>query len=240
MSTQPMDSEITEGRESGLLHRTFAAEMTAGDGRTIDVRIVPYGEKALVDDGRGAYEEEFVDGAFDGQIEAKAAHRVFLNFEHQRGIGGIVGKGLALRSEPDGLYGSFRALENSDGDKALMLVEEKILDGVSLEFMAKKSVRTAAGVIRRVKAHLDAVALCRTPAYSSAVVLAVREAPVLDEELLPVDIDPELVERCRQLGIRLPQRYEAHPVEADTPADAGTSEDGTRHDDTSTEGGLDA
>lgn len=230
MSTTEIEDQ-TEGRESGLLRRTFQAELTAGDGRTIDVRIVPYGEQALVDDGRGAYTEEFAAGAFDGQIEAKAAHRVFLNFEHQRGIGGIVGKGLALRSQADGLYGSFRALENPDGDKALMLVEERILDGVSLEFLAKKSIRTAAGVVRRVKAHLDAVALCRTPAYAGAVVLAVREGPIFDEDLLPLDIDYELVERCRRLGIQLPQRMEAHLAQAGTSSEDDTPESDTRHDD---------
>jgi len=64
-------------------------------------------------------------------------------------------------------------------------------------------------------------------------VLAIREAELeneitFDEEMLPVVPDPELIERCRRLGIRLPQRYQAHPEPADTPAEAGTSEDGTR------------
>ena len=219
-------SEQTEGRESGLLRRTFQAELTEGDGRTIDVRIVPYGEPATVDDGRGPYSEEFVLGAFEGQLNA--AHRVYLNFEHQRGLQGVVGKGVELREGPDALYGSFRAFENPDGDKALMLVREGVLESVSLEFLAKKSIRTAAGVVRRVKAHLDAVALCRTPAYAGASVLAVREAPILDEELLPVPLDNELVERCRRLGIKLPQRYQAHPDETDTSAQTDTSEAGTR------------
>lgn len=232
MSTTEID-ETTEGRESGLLHRTFAAEITAGDGRTIDVRVVPYGEQAMVDDGRGPYREEFVEGVFDGQMNA--AHRVLLNFEHHNNIGGIVGKGLSLRSESDGLYGSFRALENPDGDKALLLVNEGILGGVSLEFLAKKSIRTAAGVVRRVKAHLDAVALCRTPAYASAVVLGVREAPIFDEELLPLDIDYELVERCRRLGVRLPQRMEAHLAQTGTSSHDDTPESDTRHDGTTTE-----
>jgi len=215
----------TEARESGLLRREFSAELSVGDGRTIDVRVVPYGEPATVDDGKGPYKEEFVAGAFDSQLDV--AHRVYLNFEHQRGLQGIVGKGLALRSAPDGLYGSFRAFENADGDKALMLVNEGVLGGVSLEFLAKKSVRTVEGVVRRVKAHLDAVALCRRGAYGSAVVLGVREAPVLDEELLPVEIDSELIERCRRLGIAIPQRYQRHPDETDTSAQTDTSEDGT-------------
>lgn len=214
-----------------LLHREFQAEASVGDGRTIDLRMVPYGETALVDDGDGPYQEEFAFGAFDGQTEH--AHRVYMNFQHEKGIRSIVGKGVTLDSREDALYGSFRAFDDADGDKALTLVREGVLTGASIEFMPKQSVRTAEGVIRRLKAHLDAVALCRVGAYASAAVLAVREQEaeqeqILEAELLPVDMDPEVVERCRRLGMELPQRYQAHPVNTDTPAEAGTSDDGTR------------
>jgi Escherichia/Staphylococcus phage prohead protease len=218
--------------ERGLIRRTFAAELTAGDGRTVDCRIVPYGERIIHNDGLGGlpvgqpYTEEWVAGAFSHQL--RAANRVLANFEHQQGIAGVVGHGLELRDSPDSLRGSFRIHETADGDKALMLVREGVLGGISLEAIPKKSIRTAAGIVQRVKAHLRAVALCREPAYSGAVVLAVRELPILDEELLPADMDAETVERCRRLGIKLPQRYQAHPDETDTPAQTGTSENGTR------------
>ncbi len=110
-----------------------------------------------------------------------------------------------------------------------MLVREGILETVSLEALPKKSVRSHDGVIQRVKAHLVNIALTRFGAYEGAVVLALRnEAPVFDEDMLPVTPDPELIERCRRLGIRLPQRYEAHPAETGTPDSSGTPEDGTR------------
>ena len=133
----------------------------------------------------------------------------------------------------DGLYGSFKIHEDADGDKTLMLVREGILDGVSLEAQPTKSIRTAAGVIRRVKANLYNVALTRYRAYQGAVVLALREEMLLDEVLLPVPMDPELIERCRRLGIRLPERL-AHPADTGTPLDSGTPEDGTRPKDQST------
>jgi hypothetical protein len=41
-------------------------------------------------------------------------------------------------------------------------------------------------------------------------------------------MDAETVERCRRLGVELPERYQAHPDETDTPALTGTSESGTR------------
>lgn len=211
------------------LRRTFHAELAAGDGRTVDVRIVPYGQTARVSDGGPAYQEEWMPGVFGHQLNA--ANRVLANFEHERGIGGVVGHGLALREADDGFHGSFRLHPTSDGDKTLMLVNEGVLDGVSLEAFPVKSIRTGAGVVQRVKANLRAIALCRTPAFADAKVLAVREEPevVFDADLLPTEIDPELVARCRRLGIALPQRYQAHPDGTGTPAPAGTPEDRTRH-----------
>lgn len=223
----------TEPAERPVLRRTYTAELTAGDGRTVDVRVVPYGVAAEVsDDGRTVYREEWAHGCFDDQLVAGHRLKVLLNFEHQRGISNVVGKGIALRSEPDGLHGSFRLSDTQDGEKALELVNDGILDSVSLEAYSKHAVRTAEGVIRRVKAHLHNVALCRTPAFADAKVLAVRgevtEEIVWDETLVPVELDPELIDRCRRLGIKLPQRYQAHPAEPDTSAESDTSADGTR------------
>jgi HK97 family phage prohead protease len=233
MSTAEHDIEQdTERAERPVLHREFSAELSAGDGRTVDVRIVPYRTPAEVsDDGRTIYREEWDDNCFDEQLVAGHRLKVLLNFEHLSGISNIVGKGISLRSVPgDGLHGSFRMDEGQDGDKALRLVQDGILDGVSLEAFPKKSIRTTDGVVRRVRAHLHNVALCRRPAFSDARVLAVREEThqIIDEALLPVDMDPDLVERCRQAGAILPQRYQAHPDATGTPASTGTPEDGTR------------
>ncbi len=232
MSTETdIHEQNPETAERPFLVREYAAELTAGDGRTVDVRVVPYGVAAEVsDDGRTFYREQWDDNCFDDQLVAGHRLKVLLNFEHLSGISNIVGKGVSLRSVPgDGLHGSFRMSDTPDGDKALELVKDGILDSVSLEAFAKKSVRTTEGVVKRVKAHLHNVALCRRPAFADARVLAVREQPeIIDEELLPVDMDSELIDRCRRLGIRLPQRYEAHPDVAGTPAQTGTPGDGTR------------
>ena len=226
-----------ETPERAFLIRTFEAKFSLGDGRTVDARIVPWNVRANVSDdgGRTIYPEEWAPESFDEQLVAGHRLKVLLNFEHRPSIADVVGKCLALRSMPDGLHGTFRMSDTRDGDKALELINDGILDSVSLEALPKRngSVRTAQGVIRRVRAHLRNVALCREGAFADARVLAVREAPdvMFDEELLPVAMDPELVERCRRLGIELPQRYQAHPDKTDTPAETGTSEDGTRHTD---------
>lgn len=217
--------------------RTFNAELTPGDGRTVDIRIVPYGERAVSNDGLGGlpkgveYVEEFVDGVFDAQLNA--ANRVFLDVEHEGheirhargpnagGIVGVVGHGVALRSVPgDGLYGSFRIHETPLGDTALELVRAGSLTSASVECFFKRSIRGADGVVRRVKGHLERVGLARVGAYPSAAVLGLRtsSAPILDETLLPVPFNPELATRIAALGITIPDRLVEHPA-TDTLAD---------------------
>lgn len=178
-------------------------------------------------------------GVFDHQLSA--ANRLHANYEHERGISNVVGHGLTLRSEQDGYHASFKIHETPTGATALELLRDGALPGVSLEAYPVKSTRTADGIVQRVKANLRGIAFCRQPAFAGAQVLAVREQPVVfDEDLLPIDIDPELVASCRRLGMRIPQRYEAHPDETGTPEESGTPEVGTRPtDETTTSEGED-
>jgi HK97 family phage prohead protease len=206
--------------------RVFATELKAGDGRTVDLRIAPYRELAQANDGLGGvprgvlYQEEILPGAFDHQLNA--ANRVHMNVEHEPGILGVVGRGAALASRSDGLYGSFRFLETNAGETALALVREGALGGVSFEAEFRKSIRTATGVIQRVKANLVNIALCRDPAYESAIVLGLRtesdDVVLLDESLLPIPFDPDVAARVAALGITFPDHLKAHPVE-DTSTD---------------------
>jgi HK97 family phage prohead protease len=225
-----LEIEPAAAPENGLLRREFAATAIEVEGRTVDVRVVPFGEVARVADPPDwkPYSEQWMPGVFDHQLSA--ANRVHANYEHGEGIVNVVGHGLTLRGDSDGYHASFKIHQTDRGDTALELLRDGALPGVSLEARAVKSTRTAVGVVQRVKAHLVGIAFCRNPAFAGAQVLAVREAPevIFDEELLPVAPDPELIERCARLGIKVPQRYQAHPDETDTPAEAGTSEDGTR------------
>jgi len=163
--------------DENVIRREFQAELVpVGDGRTIDLRIVPYNTVARVKDPGGpAYDEEWLPGVFDKQV--KAANRVFVNVEHEQGFSGVVGRGQEFGESADGFIGSVRILSGPDGDKALELVNDRALTGVSVEAIPIKSQRTADGVVQRVKARLLNIALCRNPAFTDAQVLAVREAP---------------------------------------------------------------
>jgi HK97 family phage prohead protease len=171
--------------DENVIRREFQAELVpVGDGRTIDLRIVPYNTVARVKDPGGpAYDEEWLPGVFDKQV--KAANRVFVNVEHEQGFGGVVGRGQEFGEADDAFVGSVRVLSGPDGDKALELINDGVLTGVSVEAIPLKSQRTPEGVVQRVKARLLNIALCRNPAFVDAQVLAVREAPNITFNVLP-------------------------------------------------------
>lgn len=178
------------GLEREIVHREINFELTPdGDGRTLYTRIVPYNTPHQVADPPDfmPYMEEWKPGVFDKQLRAANRVDVLLNFEHEKGIGGVVGRGVQLSSDKDGLHGTFRLLSGGDGDKARELVHEKVLTGMSLEAIVKKSVVGNTGIVARTEAILKNVALCRNPAFPTAEVLAVREEP---EEPVPGDPTP--------------------------------------------------
>jgi HK97 family phage prohead protease len=217
-----------------ILHRSFEVAAVEVEGRTVDVRIVPFGERARVADPPDyePYDEEFVQGCFDHQLNA--ANRVHANYEHGHGISDVVGHGVSLRQETDGYHMTSTIHKTNNGDTALELINAGALPGVSVEFHPVRNVRNGT-LVQRVKANLRGFAFCRQGAYMGAQVLAVRAeddepTQTLDAELFPVDMAPERVERLRALGVKLPDRYtNAHPVDEGTPAETGTpDDDGTR------------
>lgn len=225
MSTAVEETK-TETPERAFLVREFVAADLEVTGRTVDVRLIPFGEVARVADPPHwePYEEEWLPGVFDHQLNA--ANRIHAKYGHSETVVDVVGHGIAMRSEPDGYHVSTKIHQTLQGETALELLRDGALPCVSLEARPVRNNRTTTGVVQRVKANLSGFAFCRQGAFAGAQVLAIREAPevTIDEELLPVDIDPEVVERCRRLGIALPQRYQTHPAQTDTPDESGTSE----------------
>jgi HK97 family phage prohead protease len=193
---------------------TFAVE---GDGRPIEARIVPYNTTTQVVDspangGTGVpYLERWLPGVFEKQTKALDKIKVLLNFEHGRGISNVVGHAVALREDPDALYGTFRVHPGPDGDKALHMVNEDVLTALSLEAIPRRNNRTHDGIVERVKATLENVALVRRGAYSDAMVLAVREAVVETPEPDSAKV-LEVEETLKRMGVSsLPRTISERP-----------------------------
>lgn len=208
-----LDAEAVSGQREVLV-RTFAVESQAVDGRTLHVRVVPFDEVATVADPPDfrPYQEQFVSGVFDRN--EKAANRIRLRSDHaaldengvrKSGLAGVVGRGISLSETSGGYEAEFRFLNTPEADTALELTQEGGYDGVSAEFIPIRSVRTKTGIMQRVKAHLDSVALALGPAYSKAEILALREEVIVDEALMLPPPDTAMLERCMDLGIELPE-----------------------------------
>ena len=154
--------------------REFPVELTEGDGRTIDARIVPYNKPTRVRDG--AARSTWSHG-FRGVREADAGRRQGQGAAQLRapaGTGRGHRQGLHARGQGRRAVRHLPRAPGPDGDKALELVRDGFLTGISLEAVART---WTVGVIERVRAHLDKVSLCRFPAFEDSQVLAVREAP---------------------------------------------------------------
>lgn len=217
----------TETAERPFLVREFVAADLEITGRTVDVRLVPFGEVARVADPPRwePYDEEWLPGVFDHQLNA--ANRVHAKYGHSDSVVDVVGHGIALRVEPgDGYHMSTKIHQTLQGETALELLRDGALPCVSIEARPMRNGRSTSGVVQRIKANLKGFAFCRQGAFAGAQVLAIREASQepLDEALMPIEMKPELIERCRRLGIKLPQRYEAHPATG-TPAKTGTPDE---------------
>jgi HK97 family phage prohead protease len=209
-------TEVVEEAKVGrdILVRTFAVQAEAGDGRTINVRVVPFNEVADVADPPEfkPYKEQFMPGAF--ARNEPHAHRIRLRSDHaaldenggrKSGTSGIVGTGVKLTQTADGYEGEFKFLDTPDAMTARELVLNGGYDGVSAEFLPIRSVRTSTGVVQRQVAHLDSVALATGPAYSNAAILSLREEQIVDEALMPPPPNKEILERCAELGVELPE-----------------------------------
>lgn len=213
MSTTADEQMTDERAERPVVVREFAASDMAIEGRTVDVRIVPFGEVARVADPPDfkPYQEEWLPGVFDHQLNA--ASRVHAKYGHSESVLDVVGHGVGgtLRSDSGGYYISTKMHQTPQGDTALELLRDGALPCVSLEAVApsKWSSRTPTGVVQRRRANLHGFAFCRQGAFAGARVLAIREELAedftFDEKLLPPPPPKELLERCEKLGINLPE-----------------------------------
>lgn len=142
------------------------------DGRTLYGIAVPYDQVATVNDGRGNYQEMFRRGSFAKTLQEGGARvKLMANHDARRFP---IGKATNLREDAHGLVGEFRVSETRDGDEALQLVRDGVLDAFSVGFRPVKHVRNNAGVVERHEVDLREVSVVAFPAYAGAGIAGVR------------------------------------------------------------------
>jgi HK97 family phage prohead protease len=186
---------------SEILIRSFTLERAtaAGDGRTLVMRAVPY--EHIIDIGPGT-REVFSQGAFDQQVRggASAAGRVRLTLNHPKPTdlltNSLIGSLISMDDRPDGLHVEARMASTTVANEALALVNDGLLDQVSIGFLDQGTVTSktddGSKLLRRQRAHMDHLALLAgNAAYGDgSKVLAVRDeqtGPTL-AELRPLQL----------------------------------------------------
>lgn len=161
-----------------ILYRTaplLRADMPTG--RTIHGLAVPYGVETDV----GGYTERFQYGTFAKSIRQRGDKvKLFTGHQHQKLP---IGRATDLRETADGLHAAFLVSDTRDGNEALQLVRDGVVDSFSIGFKPITDQRDG-NVVVRTEAALMEVSLVGIPAYPGAVVAGVRSQP----QNLSVDI----------------------------------------------------
>lgn len=153
-----------------------------GDGRTLLIRLVKWGEVAeATNEG---IRETFAPGAFAGSDPTR------VTIESQRHGGALVGRGEAIEEREDGAYLRARISDTTDGNDLLTLIRDKVVGAASVVFRPISQRRLTGGLVQRTAAELARVAILDRGAYPSAAVLAVREeaqeaVAMTDEQTTP-------------------------------------------------------
>lgn len=150
-----------------------------GDGRTLLIRLVKWGEVAeATNEG---IRETFAKGAFAGVDPTR------VTIEAQGHGNELVGRGEAIEERDDGAYLRARIASTTAGNDLLTLIREGVLGAASVVFRPIKSVARAGGVIERTLVELARVAVLDRGAYPSAAVVSVREEAAAEKEAVVTD-----------------------------------------------------
>lgn len=165
---------------AGVAELRLRAETEGGDGRTIDMRIVPFGVLGRSRDGLEMVER----GAFEGTDPAD----VVLRQDH---LDPPAGRGTSIEERTDGAYMTFRAARTPRGDELLANLTEGMHRHASIgfeEIPGGSTMRAYRGEPVRVhrRLRLREVGTTWRPVYPDAQVLAVRSEDLdVTEERTP-------------------------------------------------------
>jgi len=199
------------------LSRAYAAELTVragSDGRTVGGIVVPFDTEARVSDGGKPYRERFQRGAFKRTIDRNGVDRV--KFLYQHNSHEPIGRATLLREDPPGLYGEFRVSRVADGEKALELIRDGVIDSFSVGFAPVKHKRDG-DVIVRTEVALREVSAVTFPAYEDARITGLREA-IRDMS------DDELAELAAMMRVAHPLTPDSAPTVATVDPEPDTAD----------------
>lgn len=148
--------------------------------RTITGLALPFGVPAVSGGAKWQFEK--------GTLVYSDISRVKLFVQHDAAQ--AVGYATSLEETDEGLIASFRVARGAEGDRALSLAEDKVLDGLSVGIGNGGKFRQKDGINFAVAAPLQEISLTPTPAFDSARVLAVAASADTKEYTMDNEITP--------------------------------------------------
>ena len=167
---------------------TFSGNIEAvdnGERRTIAGKIAPYGEVGNTSAGRVVFAEN--------SIKIPEVSKVKLLMSHDNSK--PVGRMQTVTSNKSGLYGSFKVSASSRGSDAILLAQEKLMDGLSVGVEVEDS-RQEKDYLLVLSATLKEVSLVESAAFQSAAVLKIAANQNAVDENQPKENKGETVDKA--------------------------------------------
>ena len=167
---------------------TFSGNIEAvdnGERRTIAGKIAPYGEVGNTSAGRVVFAEN--------SIKIPEPSKVKLLMQHDNSK--PVGRMQTITSNKSGLYGSFKVSASTRGSDAILLAQEKLMDGLSVGVEVEDS-RQEKDYLLVLSATLKEVSLVESAAFPSAAVLKIAANQNAVDQNQPKENKGETVDKA--------------------------------------------
>ena len=167
---------------------TFSGNIEAvdnGDRRTISGLIAPYGQVGNTSAGRVVFAEN--------SITVPEPSKVKLLMSHDNSK--PVGRMQSVTSNKTGLYGSFKVSASTRGSDAILLAQEKLMDGLSVGVEVEDS-RQEKDYLLVTAATLKEVSLVESAAFPSAAVLKIAAQENAVDQNQPTETTGETVDKA--------------------------------------------
>ena len=167
---------------------TFSGNIEAvdnGERRTIAGKIAPYGEVGNTSAGRVVFAEN--------SITVPEPSKVKLLMQHDNSK--PVGRMQSVTSNKTGLYASFKVSASTRGSDAILLAQEKLMDGLSVGVEVDDS-RQEKDYLLVTAATLKEVSLVESAAFPSAAVLKIAAQENAVDPNQPKETKGETVDKA--------------------------------------------
>ena len=165
-----------------ILTFSSAIEASNSETRVIAGKIAPYGEVGNTSAGKVVFQE--------GSISVPNVDRVKLLMSHDNSK--PIGRMTAMESNSQGLYASFKISSSSRGTDAILLAQEKLMDGLSVGVEVTASKPHKDGYLLVTAAVLRETSLVESAAFESATVTKIAaSASDTDDVTTPTNNESE-------------------------------------------------